>query len=86
MPERWLPGSEIQPHNTDAFVPFCYGPGVCIGKPVALYNIKYYAHDPSVSDVSKLFVVGFLRSDFCSLSKWFLPNPLTVQSLIPLGR
>ena len=40
MPERWLPGSVIKPHNTDAFVPFSYGPGVCIGKPVALYNMK----------------------------------------------
>lgn len=40
VPERWLPGSAIQPHNTYAFVPFCYGPGVCIGKPVALYNMK----------------------------------------------
>ncbi|KAF8806812.1 cytochrome P450 [Phlegmacium glaucopus] len=40
IPERWLPGSAIQPHNADAFVPFCYGPGVCIGKPVALYNMK----------------------------------------------
>ncbi|KAK0238637.1 cytochrome P450 [Armillaria nabsnona] len=39
-PERWLNGGIGAPHNTDAFVPFCYGPGVCIGKPVALYNMK----------------------------------------------
>ncbi|KAK0189112.1 cytochrome P450 [Armillaria mellea] len=39
-PERWLNGGIGGPHNIDAFVPFCYGPGVCIGKPVALYNMK----------------------------------------------
>ncbi|KXN80941.1 Cytochrome P450 67, partial [Leucoagaricus sp. SymC.cos] len=38
LPERWLGG--IIPHNVDAFVPFCVGPGMCIGKPVALYNMK----------------------------------------------
>ncbi|KAJ3564809.1 hypothetical protein NP233_g8047 [Leucocoprinus birnbaumii] len=41
MPERWLGG--ITPHNTEAFVPFCFGPGVCIGKPVAIYNMKLLA-------------------------------------------
>ncbi|KAF9049551.1 cytochrome P450 [Hymenopellis radicata] len=39
-PERWLEGGIQGPHNVDAYVPFCYGPGVCIGKPVALYNMK----------------------------------------------
>ncbi|PBK99160.1 cytochrome P450 [Armillaria gallica] len=39
-PERWLNGGIGAPHTTDAFVPFRYGPGVCIGKPVALYNMK----------------------------------------------
>ncbi|KAG5719737.1 hypothetical protein E4T56_gene18554 [Termitomyces sp. T112] len=38
LPERWL--KDIAPHNAEAFVPFCLGPGVCIGKPVALYNMK----------------------------------------------
>jgi cytochrome P450 len=39
-PQRWLSDSKIEPHVQDAFVPFSYGPGVCIGKPVALHNIK----------------------------------------------
>ncbi|KAG6883495.1 hypothetical protein C0992_008621, partial [Termitomyces sp. T32_za158] len=39
-PERWTPHGIIGPHNKEAFVPWCYGPGVCIGKPVALYNMK----------------------------------------------
>ena len=38
-PERWM-GELAGPHNVEAFVPFAYGPGVCIGKPVALYNMK----------------------------------------------
>ncbi|KAJ3758471.1 cytochrome P450 [Lentinula raphanica] len=40
LPERWLEGTPYEPCNVEAFVPFCYGPGVCIGKPVALYNMK----------------------------------------------
>ncbi|KAF8068996.1 cytochrome P450 [Lyophyllum atratum] len=40
IPERWLEGGIAGPHNMKAFVPFSYGPGVCIGKPVALYNMK----------------------------------------------
>jgi cytochrome P450 len=39
-PERWLSDSKIEPHVQDAFIPFSYGPGVCIGKPVALHNMK----------------------------------------------
>ncbi|KAG6908181.1 hypothetical protein DXG01_005834 [Tephrocybe rancida] len=38
LPDRWLGG--VSPHNSDAYVPFCFGVGVCIGKPVALYNMK----------------------------------------------
>lgn len=41
-PERWLATANAGggPHNTEAFVPFSYGLGVCIGKPVALHNMK----------------------------------------------
>ncbi|KAG6840058.1 hypothetical protein C0991_009288 [Blastosporella zonata] len=39
LPDRWLGG--VSPHNIEAYVPFCFGPGVCIGKPVALYNMKF---------------------------------------------
>ncbi|TFK34043.1 cytochrome P450 [Crucibulum laeve] len=52
IPERWLSngshpslknmkGEMEYLHNTEAFVPFTYGPVVCIGKPVALHNMKY---------------------------------------------
>jgi len=44
IPERWLSPSDITPHVPEAFLPFSYGPGVCVGKPVALYNMKYLAH------------------------------------------
>ncbi|TFK34044.1 cytochrome P450 [Crucibulum laeve] len=40
IPERWLPGSTISPHNTDAFIPFSAGFGACVGKQLALQNIK----------------------------------------------
>ncbi|KIJ29724.1 hypothetical protein M422DRAFT_54062 [Sphaerobolus stellatus SS14] len=44
IPERWLSdhngNGKFEPHNTEAFIPFSYGPGVCIGKPVALHNMK----------------------------------------------
>ncbi|KAF8888085.1 cytochrome P450 [Infundibulicybe gibba] len=40
QPERWLSGSLGGPHNVEAFFPFGYGHGVCIGKPVALHNMK----------------------------------------------
>ncbi|KAF9465622.1 cytochrome P450, partial [Collybia nuda] len=43
MPERWLHGSTISPHVQEAFIPFSYGLGVCIGKPVALHNMKLFA-------------------------------------------
>ncbi|KAG6914245.1 hypothetical protein DXG01_001495 [Tephrocybe rancida] len=36
---RWLGGGS--PHNGDAYVPFCFGAGTCIGKPVALHNMKF---------------------------------------------
>ncbi|KAG6916568.1 hypothetical protein DXG01_006339 [Tephrocybe rancida] len=36
---RWLGG--VSPHNDDAYVPFSLGAGVCIGKPVALHNMKF---------------------------------------------
>ncbi|KAF8888082.1 cytochrome P450 [Infundibulicybe gibba] len=41
QPERWLSGSLGGPHDVDAFFPFGYGYGVCIGKPVALHNMKF---------------------------------------------
>lgn len=40
LPERWLPGSTLKPHNRDAYVPFSYGFGVCVGKALALRNVR----------------------------------------------
>jgi cytochrome P450 len=40
-PERWLDVTRNEPHNLEAFIPFNYGLGVCIGKQIALQNMKY---------------------------------------------
>jgi len=42
-PERWLDVTHNKPHNLEAFIPFSYGPGVCIGKQIALQNMKLLA-------------------------------------------
>jgi cytochrome P450 len=39
-PERWLGVTHDEPHNLEAFIPFSYGLGVCIGKQIALQNMK----------------------------------------------
>ncbi|KAH8835133.1 cytochrome P450 [Flagelloscypha sp. PMI_526] len=46
IPDRWLPSSDVRmdsewKHNTDAYMPFSAGLGLCLGKQVALYNMKY---------------------------------------------
>ena len=51
-PERWLDVTHNEPHNLEAFNPFSYGPGVCIGKQIALQNMKsvqYYRHTKFVA-------------------------------------
>ncbi|EPQ50635.1 cytochrome P450 [Gloeophyllum trabeum ATCC 11539] len=58
IPERWLQSSNIQPHSRDAYVPFSYGSGVCIGKQVALQNMK-------------LFTAGLLNSFDLSFGEGF---------------
>ncbi|KAI5891179.1 cytochrome P450 [Schizophyllum commune H4-8] len=40
IPERWLGERPSFVHNTEAFVPFSSGIGICLGKPVALFNLK----------------------------------------------
>ena len=40
MPERWLGERPDFVHNPEAFIPFSSGIGICLGKPVALYNMK----------------------------------------------
>ncbi|KZV96774.1 cytochrome P450 [Exidia glandulosa HHB12029] len=40
FPERWLAESTLKPHNRDAFVPFSYGYGICVGKQLALRNVR----------------------------------------------
>ena len=39
-PERWLDITHNESHNQEAFIPFMYGPGFCIGKQIALQNMK----------------------------------------------
>jgi len=41
IPERWLDITHHKPHNPEASIPFSYGLGYCVGKQVALQNIKY---------------------------------------------
>lgn len=53
-PERWLNGGIGGPHCTEAYIPFCYGPGVCIGKPVAIFNMKWLA-----ASIIRSFEVSF---------------------------
>lgn len=52
LPERWLPAQDrlaLEPtifggrdfmHDTSAFIPFSYGPADCIGKRLALHEIR----------------------------------------------
>lgn len=43
IPERWLPDarlSDIVNHNTDAFIPFSFGPQNCVGKNVAILELR----------------------------------------------
>lgn len=40
IPERWFQDSPVQPHNKDAFVPFSAGFGLCVGKQLALRNVR----------------------------------------------
>ncbi|KAJ7577377.1 cytochrome P450 [Mycena floridula] len=42
LPERWIDSSGLV-HNPDAFIPFSAGIGICIGKAVALHNLKFLA-------------------------------------------
>jgi hypothetical protein len=42
IPERWLSaGPAILPHNPEAYIPFSVGYGACVGRQLALQNIKY---------------------------------------------
>jgi len=41
LPERWLSeGAPAGEHNTDAFFPFSYGPANCVGKNLALMEMR----------------------------------------------
>ncbi|KAJ7654920.1 cytochrome P450 [Mycena rosella] len=35
VPERWLPGSNFEKHDTSAFIPFSLGPANCVGQKFA---------------------------------------------------
>jgi len=41
LPERWLSkGAPAGEHNTAAFIPFSYGPANCVGKNLALIEMR----------------------------------------------
>jgi cytochrome P450 len=40
IPARWLPGSDIKPHNANVFYPFSVGPRDCVGKNFALAEVR----------------------------------------------
>ncbi|PQE04965.1 Cytochrome P450 protein [Rutstroemia sp. NJR-2017a BBW] len=40
IPARWLPGSDIEPHNANVFYPFSVGPRDCVGKTFALAEVR----------------------------------------------
>ena len=39
-PERWLPETKTEVHNPNAFMPFSYGPENCVGKNLALLELR----------------------------------------------
>ena len=45
IPERWLEGSEFKgTHNPTAFMPFSLGAYSCIGKPLALLQVRLFLY------------------------------------------
>ncbi|KAI0034107.1 cytochrome P450 [Vararia minispora EC-137] len=40
LPERWLPNSRIGIHNAAAFIPFSYGTASCVGKGLAMLEMR----------------------------------------------
>ena len=73
-PERWLDVTHNEPHNIEAFVPFCYGPGNCIGKQIAIQNMKFdwfsrlskFAADDLIFDLGSWLQLLCCRSSFLS--------------------
>ncbi|KAF7972354.1 hypothetical protein HWV62_18134 [Athelia sp. TMB] len=65
IPERWLPDarpSDIVNHNNDAFIPFSFGPQNCVGKNVAILELravvalivqKFNFHTKGVADLER---------------------------------
>ena len=40
MPERWIDAKSVENHNVKAFNPFSYGPTGCVGKQLALMEMR----------------------------------------------
>ncbi|KAH7095538.1 cytochrome P450 [Paraphoma chrysanthemicola] len=87
IPERWIPGSSFKgTHTPDAYIPFALGAYSCIGKPLALLQIRMYL----VSMVTKFdfeIAPGFDKRNFIEntqaffgLTKLPLPVRCTITS------
>ncbi|KAL1676328.1 cytochrome P450 [Schizophyllum commune] len=63
IPERWLGERPHFVHNPEAFIPFSSGIGICLGKPVALYNMKLLAAN-IIRSFDANFGDGFSLSEF----------------------
>ncbi|KAJ7576059.1 hypothetical protein C8J56DRAFT_800792 [Mycena floridula] len=59
-PDRWLDSTALK-HDLDAFMPFSASVGICIGKSVALHNLK-------------LLVANMIRSFEMEFSAGFHPR------------
>lgn len=77
-PERWL-GTVKGAHNTDAFIPFSAGIGICIGKQVALHNMKCgfpFSGSPSYLIVrsTRLLAASVIRTMDLNFAPGFNPS------------
>lgn len=41
LPERWFSSDSTYKTSRDAFIPFSYGPQNCVGRPLALMELRY---------------------------------------------
>lgn len=64
-PDRWLPGSTQKLHDKRAFFPFLIGPYGCIGKQVALLEMRF-----AVATIVKTFDLELVGGGTTDGSEW----------------